>query len=77
VYRRLAARRGVKRAIMAVAHRLLIAAYHMLLHHERYREPVPTTVDTQRKAKTVQRLQRRIEQLGYQVQLEALPTAVT
>src|SRR2546429_6830786 len=30
LYRRIAARRGAKRAIMAVAHALLVIAYHML-----------------------------------------------
>jgi transposase len=77
VYRRLAARRGAKRAIMAVAHRLLIAAYYMLLHHAPYREPSPPELDMCRKEKTLQRLQRRMEQLGYQVRLEPLSTAVT
>ncbi len=32
--RRLVARRGVKQAIMAIAHRLVTAIYSILLHHE-------------------------------------------
>jgi transposase len=34
VYRRLVARRGAKKAIMAVAHRILIAVYYILLRHD-------------------------------------------
>src|ERR687893_706316 len=36
VYHRLAGRRGVKRAIMAVAHRILIAAYYILRERAPY-----------------------------------------
>src|SRR5947208_1400507 len=35
---RIAARRGKKRALLAVAHSLLVAAYEMLKHKEHYRE---------------------------------------
>jgi len=38
LYRRIAARRGAKRAVMAVAHALLVIAYHMLKRKEDYRE---------------------------------------
>jgi transposase len=76
LYRRLAGRRGTKRAIMAVAHRLLLAAYYMLRDHEPYREPIAGEGDAQRTEKTLQRLRRRMEQLGYQVRLEPLPAAV-
>src|SRR5712672_1206750 len=38
LYRRIAARRGAKRAVMAVAHALLEIAYHMLKSKEHYRE---------------------------------------
>lgn len=37
VYRRLVQRREGKKAIMAVAHRLLLVVYHMLHKHEPYR----------------------------------------
>nr|WP_242027147.1 transposase [Leptolyngbya sp. FACHB-17] len=43
VYRRLAPRHGHKRAIVAVAHRLLIAVYHILKRHEPYRDCRATT----------------------------------
>ena len=69
-YRRLVARRGVKKAIIAIAHRLVTAIYYILLHHEPYRAPSPSIVDERRKAVLVQRMQRRIEQLGFAVTLQ-------
>ena len=38
LYRRLAARRGKKRAIMAVAHSIVVSAFHMLSRNEPYQE---------------------------------------
>jgi transposase len=38
LYQRLAARRGKKPAIIAVAHSIVVSAFHMLSRHERYRE---------------------------------------
>jgi len=40
-YRRIAARRG-KRATMAVAHSILVIAYHLIQRQEPYRELEPT-----------------------------------
>ncbi len=76
-YRRLVARRGVKQAIIAIAHRLVTAIYYILLHHEPYRAPSPAVVDERRKAVLVHRMQRRIEQLGFAVTLQpvAAPAA--
>jgi transposase len=76
VYRRLAARRGPKKAILAVAHRILTAAYYMLLEHSPYREPGAAPVDEHRKAQLLNRMVHRIEHLGYTVRLEpAAPAA--
>lgn len=69
-YYRLAARRGTKRAIIAVAHRILIAAYHMLKNHEPYKELGATYLDERNKPKVVKRMKQRIEQLGYRVTIE-------
>ncbi len=69
VYRRLAERRGTKKAVLAVAHRLLITVYYMLLRHEPYRNPGSGPWDAGRKLKAAQRMQRRIEHLGYTVTL--------
>lgn len=72
VYHRLAGRRGVKRAIMAVAHRILVAAYYMLRERAPYREPGAPPVDEQRKANLLSRMLKRIEKLGYTVSLEPI-----
>jgi transposase len=37
-YRRIAARRGRKKAIVAVAHSILVIAYHLVKNEETYRE---------------------------------------
>jgi hypothetical protein len=79
-YHRLAARRGKKRAIVAVGHSILVSAYHMLSRQEAYRDLGDTYLDEHKREYVVNRLVRRIEKLGYQVELEArsevLPTAV-
>jgi transposase len=75
VYRRLVGRRGVKKAIMAVAHRILIAVYYILLRHEPYRAPGAPASDDQRKERLVNGMLQRIERLGYTVSLE--PTSAT
>lgn len=76
VYRRLAVRRGKQKAIMAVAHRLLVAIYHMLKHQEPYREIGTRPQSEPAKRKLAERMQRRIEQLGFKVNLEpAMPIA--
>ena len=73
VYRRLAMRRGAKKAILAVAHRLLVAVYHMLRKHEPYRAPEPSAQDERRKHQLVHRMQQRIERLGYAVTIAPMP----
>ena len=59
--------------MMAVAHRLLMAVYHMLHKHEPYRAPEPTAQDERRKHQLVHRMQQRIERLGYAVTIVPMP----
>lgn len=66
---RLSARRGKKRAAMAVAHSILIAAYHMLDSGETYRDLGPGYLDERRKAIAERQLVRRLEALGHEVTL--------
>lgn len=77
VYHRLAGRRGAKRAIIAVAHRILVAAYYMLRDQVPYREPGAPPADEQRKAQVLNRMLKRIEKLGYTAHLEPTGVAVT
>lgn len=75
-YHRLAARRGAKRAIIAVAHRMLIAIYHMLKKHEPFKDLGATYLDERNKPKVVSRMKHRIEQLGYRVTIEPVTVSV-
>ena len=74
-YHRLAARRGKKRAIVAVAHSILVMAYHILSRQEPYRELGGNYFDERKREFVVNRLIHRLEKLGYQVVLEFKPVA--
>jgi transposase len=74
-YHRLAGRRGAKRAIVAVAHRILTVVYYMLLRREPFRELGATYLDERNKVKVVKGATRRLEQLGYRVTLELVAVA--
>jgi transposase len=69
-YRRLAARRGKKRAILAVAHSMLMMAYYMIQRQEPYREAGADFFDRLQPEDTARRLIKRLESLGYQVTLQ-------
>jgi transposase len=75
LFHRLAARRGRKRAIMAVAHSILVSAYHRLSRNEPYHELGANYFDELRRQHVVDRFTRRIERLGYRVSLEPVPAA--
>ena len=70
-YRRLAARRGKKRAIFAVAHSLLTVIYHMLKTGSTYKDLGGDYFDKLNKNRLVPYLLRRFKDLGFQVTLEA------
>jgi transposase len=75
-YHRLAARRGAKRAAVAVAHSLLVIIYHLLTHPERSYEDLGATYFDQRDRQAVERrLVKRLEALGYTVALQPAPPA--
>lgn len=73
-YHRLAGRRGKKRAIVAVEHSILVTAYHMIQRQEPYHELGGDYFDKRRPQVTAKRLVKRLEQLGYQVSLQASST---
>jgi transposase len=75
-YRRLAGRRGTKRALVAVAHSILVILYHLLKRPQStFRELGPLYLE-QLDAKQVTRyLVRRLERLGHKVILERLDAA--
>ncbi len=69
-YRRLAARRGKKKAIVALEHTILVIAYHLIQRKEPYRELGGNYFDNRRPEATAKRLVKRLEQLGYAVSLQ-------
>jgi transposase len=75
-YYRISARKGAKRAIIAVAHRILIAIYHMLKKHEPFKDLGATYLDERNKPKVASRMKHRIEQLGFRVTIEPVPVSV-
>ena len=69
-YHRLASRRGRKRATMAVAHTLLIMAYHIVKEQCTYNELGADYFDRLNEQYLVKRFTSRIETLGYHVTLQ-------
>ena len=66
-FRRLAARRGVKRATMAVAHTILVIAYHMLKNRCQYQELGGDYFDRLRGDGLKRYYVKRLQQLGLSV----------
>ena len=69
VFYRVAAPRGLKRAAMAVGHRVLTLAYFIIRDGSQYREAGQDYYDRQNPERTVRRLTQRLERIGYQVAL--------
>jgi transposase len=76
-YRRLAARRGKKKAIVALAHKILVIIYTLLKTGQVYQERGAAALDAHQKERIVHRLERRIAQLGYTVHLEPVTAAAS
>lgn len=74
LYRRIAARKNHTRAIVAVAHAILIVAYQILQNDQPYCELGENYFDHIRPEKTVDRL-RRLQRLGYQVTIQRARSA--
>ncbi len=72
LYRRLAARRGSKRATIAVAHNILVIAYYILRDKVCYRDLGPDYFDRLNPEGLRRRLTKRLEHLGFKVTLEPL-----
>ncbi len=69
-FHRLKARRGAMRAALAIAHKILVSAYHMLAKGLPYRDLGEAYLDQITQTRTVANLKRRLERLGYHVTLE-------
>jgi transposase len=75
-YHRLVARRGKKKAIIAVAHSILIIAYHLIERNESYQELGGDYFDKRKPEATAKRLVKRLERLGYAVTVQ-VPVGAT
>ena len=69
-FHRLKARRGAMRAALAIAHKILVSAYHMLAKGLAYHDLGEAYLDQIGQSRTVANLKRRLERLGYHVTLE-------
>ena len=68
-YHRLAGRRGKKRALVAVAHTLLVIIYHIIKYRVDYRDLGADYFLRLEPDRQKRYLVKRLEQLGYEVQL--------
>jgi transposase len=71
-YRRIAARRGPVKALVAVEHAMLIAVWNMLTNGDLYRDPGAGYYTQRKPAKTKAHALHQLEKLGYKVTLEPL-----
>jgi transposase len=69
-FHRLAARRGSKRAAVAVGHSILIIVWHLLAHGHPYHDLGGNYFETRAEPALTRHLVRRLKALGYDVQLQ-------
>ena len=70
LYRRLAKRRGAKRAVVGVAHALLVIIYHMLTTNKPYQDLGADYFDRLDPDRLTKQLVKRLEGLGHKVVLD-------
>ena len=69
-YHRLAARKGKKRAIVAVAHALLVTGYMLLWTGKAFEDLGSEYFEQLDRERLTKRLVKRLEKLGHQVSLQ-------
>lgn len=74
-FRRLTTRRGLKKAMVAVAHSILRIVYHLLIDEHPFEDLGEAYFDQRQRQQVSRRLKQRLERLGYRVQLELLTSA--
>jgi transposase len=67
---RVKARRGHKCAVLAIGHKILVSAYHMLRDGTDYRDLGETYLDQRDADQVAQQLVRRLNTIGYEVTLK-------
>jgi transposase len=76
-FRRLAARKGKKRAIVAVAHTILISLYHLLKNKQSYRELGADFLDRRHADHVKRYLLKRLERLGVVVTVQSIESTAS
>jgi transposase len=66
-YHSLVGRRGKKKALVAVGHKILIMCYHILKYKVPYKELGPTYLDERKKDRIAKNYMKRLASLGYTV----------
>jgi hypothetical protein len=75
-YHRLGARRGKKKALLAVGHSILVIAYHVLIRKRPYCDfGAANYFDECDRRAVIKHCLSRVQKLGYKVSLERLPFA--
>jgi transposase len=74
-YHRLAARRGKKKALVAVGHSILVIAYHLLTRQQPYADLGANYFDERDRLAVTKRCLNRLQKLGYKVALEKISLA--
>jgi transposase len=72
-FRRTAQRRGMKKAVVATAHRILRIAYSIIRKGTEYVERGGDIFDQLRPERTAKKLVRRLERIGFEVELKRGP----
>jgi len=75
LFHRVARRRGIQKAVVAVAHSVLVILYHMLRDHRPYSDLGADYFDRLDTERLQRHHVRRLEQLGYTVTLTPAPAA--
>ena len=74
-YRRIAARRGKKKALIAVAHSISIIIYNILKRKAAYLDLGADYFDKLNPSRVINRLAKRIQNLGFQVKVSPIPAS--
>ncbi len=74
-YHRVAAHRGKKKALVAIGHSILIISYHLLTRGQEYTDLGANYFDERDRSAVQRRCVKRLEKLGYSVQLHQTAVA--
>lgn len=70
-YHNLAARRGKKRALIAIGHKILCAAYHIIKNGEAFKELGYEYLAERKKNNRIDKLKRELKEYGYKIEKAA------